>query len=295
MAANKPIYLPSGRLGRTPYLVVPLGMVIAVGLSFFYVIADVYNPITGIITPVLLYYYAWALAHGASFLCELGKCRSKRFAGFVGFLLGLFGFYASWILFLFTLSHKELELSDLALNDLVTQPTMAWAAIKAINQTGWYILAGTAVDWILLWIFWALEPVILLYLVVRMTTKGFGKRVFCEHCDHWCQVHPVRALSIPEKHDQLVKVADGDLDEIQRLSQEANTSPFLRLEAHSCSHCAKTYAIKLKLVISAIGRYGLGYLEKEMTPILLLEKHEYEQVMGERRSDEPNGDGLVSR
>src|SRR6187549_1356813 len=130
------LYQHSGKLGYSPVLLPLAGIPLLLILACIYGYINVYNPIGGYITFLIVLGYAFACGFVVAALLKFGKARSKTFCligGAVGAVLSL---YFAWAFFLYALVHR-FGVADAGIFEILLSPLASWELITEINKTGW--------------------------------------------------------------------------------------------------------------------------------------------------------------
>jgi hypothetical protein len=281
------VYQHSGRLGGGVVAVPVAAVVSAVVLSFAYAYADVYSPIAGYVSVILVLLFGGATGVCISYAARYAKCRNTRFVIGVAVLAGLLAFYTQWVVFLF--AYFQRGGVDVSLTGLFVRPGAVWNLVKLVNENGWYSLrSGGNVTGTVLWVFWAIEFLIIVISIPLLSTYALTDRVFCERCEAWCTRHENHfRLGLGDDTDLLVKINEGDLDAMEKLpTVPAGAAPALRVDLHRCDTCRDTAAMLVKLVTPTREKDGsTKEEERELTPCYLLDAEQRQRI--EALADRP--------
>lgn len=257
-------YRHSGRLGYGIIVIPVVGIVAALLLGVTYAYADVYIPIAGYVSFILTLIFAAAVGYCVSKAAVIGSCRSTGFVHLMGFLVSLLALYTSWVAFTYALISRdapaELEVSAAR---LFMAPAAVWKIVLLVNEAGWYSIRGGTPKGTVLWIFWTIEAVMVIGIVLAMSASGIGGRVFCERCGRWCRtVKDLVRLWVTTDANLLRRITGGDVRALADLPSAPGTlSPYLRVDANRCESCPDTATYQVCLVTHR--RKKDGELEEE--------------------------------
>ena len=250
------LYQHSGKVGFAPVLLPLAGIPLLLILALVYAYINVYNPIGGYITFLIILGYAFACGFVVAALLKFGKCRSKTFC-FIGAGIAAFlSLYFAWAFFLYALAHR-VGFMEVGMLDLLLNPFAVWAVINEINATGWFTIKGATPSGIFLWFLWGIEAVAIFLVVAAVGNGAIEDEMFCEKCNAWCDVSETRHLKIPE---QLASSKASDINALTLRSLEAaensTTRPAIQAELIKCPHCPGSAGWKYKLVSTEIDKDG---------------------------------------
>ncbi|MBN2581111.1 MAG: hypothetical protein JXB10_19165 [Pirellulales bacterium] len=230
------IYTHSGKLGMAPIVWPVIFIPCAVVLSAAYAYLDVYIPLGGYVSFILLAGYVFGLGIVSAFAVKVAKCRSTTAAGFLGFLGGLFALYASWLIFLYALINKFDE-EGIGLVPLLIHPGAMWQTILLINKEGWFSIRGSTPTGAVLGTFWVIEAVAILGGMIFLSGMRIRHEIFCETCSRWLPVFEKRMYKPPtETHaGNFNEVEPAALLRLEEM-QESNF-PAVRCEFLVCNTC----------------------------------------------------------
>ncbi|UCF34805.1 MAG: hypothetical protein JSV78_05760 [Phycisphaerales bacterium] len=279
--ARLEVYSHSGRLGAG-VIVVPLaGIIAAVVLGIAYSYADVYSPVAGYISLVLVFVAAFAVGYVVSFAAFQSKSRNTKFVGLMGFLTGLLTLYTSWATFTFALLQRASdEPLAIGLVDVFASPGMIWAFARAVSAEGWYEIFGGTPQGITLWVIWLIEACVIIVVSTIASRMALSNRVFCEDSGQWCEVLKNRfRLAILEDKETLQRLVEGDLEAMAAFPPvEPSDAPALRVDLHRSDDPQGTKAMQIKLVKLTEEKGKVKEDTDSLTPIYLLSPEQYERV-----------------
>jgi hypothetical protein len=192
----------------------------------------------------------------------------------IGAVIGVVGFYASWVIFLYALLSKA-GLEGLDLVEMALQPAGLWNLILLLNETGWYSIQDITPSGAFLWAFWAIEAVVVIGGVVLMAPLSIEGEVFCEDCSKWAETTGTLSLQLPAESTVLTYLAQGQLEGLDQLPW-TDEFPQIRVELIACESCEKTRAYQISRVSLTTDKEGkTSESALEMTGKLLLKPSEY--------------------
>lgn len=232
------LYQPSGKLGSSPLLLVLLGLPLCLLWSVAYAYADVYIPIGGVFTVVLVGGFTFLLGLTIAQVGKLAKCRNATVLRLMGMGIGTLSLYAAWASFLHALFAQQAgdtpSIVEFALN-----PRLMWEAICAVNETGWYSIKSTTPSGIVLWLFWGVEIVVVIGGSWLFAELAISNELFCETCNRWC---PAGDMTYHEPTAELMSAATDSISPVALLALPplpAKTIPAIRAELLQCPGCKR--------------------------------------------------------
>ena len=272
MLDNPSLYQHSGRLGGGVIVVPVVGILVALVLAIAYAYADVYIPIAGYVSFILVLAFAAGVGFSVSFAAVKSNCRSPGFVRIVGFFIGLWALYAAWAAFIFVLVQRDMgDEIELGVLDLFLRPAAIWNIALDIGETGWYSLGAMTPSGIMLWVLWGIEALVVVGGVTLLATHGISGRVFCEQCGRWCtSKQDLMRLAITEDDALLTRIIGGELEAFAALPVLPPTaSPYLRVDLERCEQCEEMATVQTMLVTHQPKKDG-GFEEQVQT---LTEQH----------------------
>jgi hypothetical protein len=177
-------YQPSGRLGASTFLWVPLlGVPAAAVLGAAYAYAILYIPVAGYVTFLLTGGFGFLLGLAAAAGVKRGKARSPGVAALLGAVVGLAGLWLSWAVWIFAFARRAD--ADVPLLALLLAPGALWQLIREVNAHGAWTIKGATPTGAWLWLFWSVEALIVVGLPVAVCLAQ-ASSPFCERCREWC-------------------------------------------------------------------------------------------------------------
>ena len=243
-------YRLSGAAGGSPFIVPLVGILSSLVMSVAYAYVTVYSPIGGYISILFVLGYGFAVGVLTAMAARLSKCRNPKLAAALGFLVSLFALYSAWVLFVFVVLRRSgLQMGWAFLPDMFISPGATWGFIKALNAEGWFSIAGGTPTGIILWIFWAIEAIIIVLMVTIITHAAIDEEVFCENCRKWTETDPPLRLALPDDEDVIPRLIAGDVGALHELSAaDLGEYPHLVAEVKHCEQCNQTATYQLKFV-----------------------------------------------
>jgi hypothetical protein len=243
-------YVPSGRVGNALVLL-PLVILLAVPiLAAAYAYADVYIPIGGYITLVLVVAFAFAIGWSVSKVGFLAKCRSVAVQRTAGVVAGVTGLYCSWVLFEYALMQRADASLEITPVELFLAPTAVFGIAAEISKEGWFSIFGMTPSGAVLWALWAVEAAIIVGLAYRASTFHFEKRMFCESCEAWCRDElKTNDFALPTS-EVMDRLKDGDAAVLSALlpAPHDRSTRRVRVQVQACPQCDDQAGMVLQTV-----------------------------------------------
>jgi len=253
------LHQPSGSLGSAAFVAPAISIVLAAILAIVYAYVLVYIPIGGYVSLFIVIGYAFALGMSVAWACKLSKCRSPKFVGTLGLIIGLLGFYLSWAAFEYVLFQRWDEAGEASLTALMLSPRAIWGLASAINEEGWYSIRDWTPSGIVLWLFWAIEAVIVVLGSMLIASGSAEDDVFCENCDAWCDREPTKdsnRLQLPDP-TALGRMKAGDINTLSQLAAAVDADQnYLRVRSWACGNCRRTAVIQVEEVTLSVDSKG---------------------------------------
>ena len=244
-------YRHSGRTGYGIIVIPIVGIVVALILGVAYAYAVVYIPIAGYVSFVLTLIFAAAVGYCVSKSAVVALCRSPGFVHLLGFLISVLALYTSWVAFTYALVSRDAEAElEVSAAQWFLTPALVWDIALVINKNGWYSISGGTPKGVVLWIFWAIEAVMVIGIVVAMSGTGISGRVFCERCGRWCRAgKDLMRLWVTTDYDLLGRITGGEVHALADLPiAPATISPYLRVDTNRCESCTDAATFQVCLV-----------------------------------------------
>lgn len=249
IAANNPkLYQHSGKIGFSPLLLIFAGIPLIILLSIIYSYLVLYIPISGYITILLLAGFAFGITMIVSRLAGIGKCRSAIAITIFGALAGFVALYFAWVSFLYALFARFAPAEEVTVAQLILNPFMLYNAVMFVNENGWFSIKGATPTNIVLWIFWAIEAVVIVGAPALFAASSMKNEMFCESCNKWCGATATRFRSLPAAIEAGgVKGVDSvALAALPELPQKS--VPCIQEELLKCPACAKTQGLRFSRI-----------------------------------------------
>jgi hypothetical protein len=210
MENTQPVYRHSGRKGNVILFIIG-GIAIALVTGALYSCLDVWIPLKGKVSALLLLAFACALGFGISAMGKAARCRSVSFLITAGSLFGLLAWYMSWVTFEFVLVRRDdptFGFQDFVL--LFSRPQGVWNVAKSIAATGWYTMSGVATRGSALWIEWGIEFLVVIGFATALAAYAVRESVFCETTGGWCKKWAPIRLALPADEAARQSLLGGD-------------------------------------------------------------------------------------
>jgi len=280
------VHESSGKLGRGPF-VAPLVVIpatLAIALAYGY--ADVYCPIAGIVSILLVGAYVFAIGMVVGVVRSFGKVRSAGFMMSLGLAVGLFALYAAWVAFEVALIGKAADPGEETPSYLMLllRPDLVWKFASMINETGWYTIKSATPSGIVLWGMWGIEAALIVGGTTLMARASLNDEVFCEECDVWCEEDPRKPLlAVPPDLAALQPAIDGDpagVAAFEKLDGVVDGSPtYLSLDLKRCPECKQHATSILRVVTITVDNEGKSTTSKaDLSPRYVVDPATYERL-----------------
>lgn len=250
------LYQHSGKIGYAPILLLVAGIPLLLILALIYAYINVYNPIGGYITFLIILGYSFACGFGIALLLKYGKTRSRMFCLVSGLIGSFLSLYFAWAFFLYALLHR-VGASEVGVLDILLNPFAVWTMITKINETGWFTIKGATPSGIFLWILWGIEAVVILSIVTLLGSVAIDDEMFCEKCGTWCEISETKHLKIPA---ELASSEANDIDPLMlgnlENAESINARPVIQADRLKCKNCVNYSGWKYKVVSTEIDKDG---------------------------------------
>lgn len=235
-------YKPSGKVNPITLLILTVGLLLTLMLSFLYAYLLKSNPF--IYLSILIFAgFIIGLAMITIFTISFGKIRNITGGIMISLLIGLTALYVSWAAIL-----PEIVGDMVNTRQLLTAPDQMWHLINFISRTGWYSIFGMDIHGFLLWLIWGLEALGIILVPIYSGYDRVKNHLFCEHCKKWgveennyiCFYHPDKSVLI----DQLEQ---GDLSFFQQANaiEPPPEKNFFALNIEKCENCKDMFTLAL--------------------------------------------------
>ncbi|MHC4674669.1 MAG: hypothetical protein ACYTF1_19355 [Planctomycetota bacterium] len=275
------VYKHSGKLGSSIIIVPIVSIIAALILSVAYSYANVYSPVAGYLSILLVIFYAFGIGVCISYAALLAKCRNTKFVVFVAFLTSLLAFYTQWVIFIYALLQRSSEPPEASPLAIFLQPGAVWEFARLINKEGWYSLRSFTPAGTILWVFWVIEFLIIVITIPASSVYAIVDRVFCERCMSWCRVRKnMFRLAIAEDEELLNCVSAGDIVAMEKLSAIGHQdAPSFQIDLHQCDTCNDTSTMQIKLITLSEEKDGkVKEQDEDLTPCYILDRQSRQQI-----------------
>jgi hypothetical protein len=248
-------------------------------LAVVYAYALVYVPVVGTFTFAI----AGAFGAGAGWvtgrMLKRGATRNGTVAVVVGAAATAAAWYVCWIAWTYALlqrSDVQVEVSE-----LLTQPSRLWQVVQVINEHGAWSLKGATPTGIVLWIFWAMEA-LLIVGVGALVAHTMTAPPFCETCGEWTQLHIGIAQTARGSDEEVRDMAAADqIARVAAFGRPAQgAKEWLRLDLHSCPRCDQFHVVDVQAVELRTEKNGPKEHAKELVRKLLVGPSEAQELRG---------------
>jgi hypothetical protein len=241
-------YIPSGSLGSSLLFIPLVTLPAIVVLSVVYSYISVYSPIIGVITFLVMLFFAYAVGTTISWAGFKAKCRNPMFLRLAGLAGGLAALFLSWVAFIFALLNRVAESADekVSFLALLLNPLGLWEIILAINESGYYSISSTTPTGIVLWAIWGIEALAIVGITLVTATKSVEDNLFCEPCDQWCAVE---GAVLTDEFEEVHTPERMHFETLLNADPVTNTDlPFVLTQVLACQRCGDTGGLKFGIV-----------------------------------------------
>lgn len=271
-------YEPSGQLGIGLVLIPAVAFPLTLLFALAYAYADVYCPIAGWVTALIVAAYVFALGALVGQVGTWAKVRSEGFMALAGVATGLLGLYAAWAAFEVAVFNRGSTDEKLSYVVVLLSPGGMWGFARAIAQEGWYSIGGATPSGLALWLLWGIEALVIVLGTAAIAGGWHSDHVFCEPCDRWCDdAETTPHLALPEGGVEAIAPAvEGRADGVTVLEGlapiAADAPSLLKVDLKRCPTCEQTFAVRLRLVTNGVDEKGNKRTEtKDLSKRLLVE------------------------
>jgi hypothetical protein len=160
-----------------------VGCVSAIILGAIYAYADFYNPIAGWLTFLITGGSAFAQGAIVGQTLRAGQMRNAALGTLIALVTAVLMLMAAWIFWMHILLNRGG--AHVSIAGLLASPRDTWNAIVAVNALGAWKIKGMAPTGVVLWVIWAIEAGILLYVPIALARSLITGVPFCETCRKW--------------------------------------------------------------------------------------------------------------
>lgn len=224
----------------------PMVGIIAAALSALgYAFVDVHSPVAGYPSVVFVAFLAAGTAFPVAYGAKVLGCRNPTALKIIGVGSGLLAVYLAWAFFAAVLS-AHLAGSDVTVRDLfagIARPDQLIEFVWRLNETGWYSLGPgqEPLAGLILWVFWALEALIVVGTSYVLATRFIVDLAFCETCAVWCEPADRAGVAVPVIPGRMVKSirTEGLAALVEVPAPNTEAKRFLDIELQRCPKCAE--------------------------------------------------------
>ncbi len=260
-------YRHSGRFSPSGLaMTLVLGSLAAILIGFVYAYIDLYNPIASWITFLITGGTGFALGLVLSKLIKAGRIRNVKLALAIGvFCTGLM-FLTAWEVWLYAFLRRADV--DVTLWDIISSPAATWNVLLAINENGaWSLKGSSPVTGIFLWLLWAVEAAILIWIPLKLTKTAVTELPFCERCNKWCTARELIRFNtgdVPKIRSQLEAKDFNSLAALGKAKDAFGSS--WRAYFQGCADCDTTQTLCIDQMV--ITRNKEGKAQVKLTPVV---------------------------
>ena len=265
-------YRHSGTVGLLgPLTMIGLGVLGAVLLGGLYGYVTYYMPLIYFnVVATFMFGVLMGLVVGIG--ARLGKVRSQFYAGWIGFLLGFFALYCSWISWIHAMTDQSVVIFELG--ELID-------VASVIMETGAWSVFGLVPTGFSLGIVWLIEALVIVGGSAIFAPRSIQKTPYCEACGRWVEVCKsiCPLTNVPRhKRDKLRdSVERGDfamLDALELVPKDKKMFSELRLTA--CFGCHGLHTMTFASIFETDGRSERS--EEKIVDNLIVDQSTYDHL-----------------
>jgi hypothetical protein len=214
-------------------------------------------------------------------LAGVAKCRNPNPVYASALLCGLVLFYVSWASFesMFLGRGAGGMTNVLA---IAWAPGTMWTIANKVASSGWFNVFGSQISGLLLWVFWAVEALVLIVCPMVLAGSLFSRRVFCEGCGIWVPYRKgFQRISANRKTEEMA--CNCDLAQLAEAPLEIGVSrlgEYLRVDHSLCEACQNTGTCSVVKVSVTRDDDGKERLSEENISALMILTPEKAQQLG---------------
>lgn len=226
---NDLYYKPSG--------IVPIGgiilafvisIAISIGLTIAYIALQWFIPFI-YFNFFITFGLGFFIPYGVNLGLGLGKVRNTKIATILAIFCALFVFYAQWALFISLMYNASGSMgggtwvrSSFNLDGFIyafSHPAILFRAMLELNEVGTISVKHNTISGVFLWIIWALEAILIIFIPMLMASSGKVSKPFSEQNNKWMKKRDL---------DGKIKFVDNK----EELERELSSGNFKPLKEH---------------------------------------------------------------
>lgn len=282
MADDKAFYAHSGKVSAQVIFGFPLVMLIVVILSFIYSYAILYLPFVGYLSLILTVIFSVGIGYASAVILQFFKTRNAIFALIFGFFIGIFALYSAWVAFEYVLFGNFFE-EEVHLSRLASHPLGVWEGAKIIAERGWYQIGNIRPKGTTLWVLWAIEAFLIIFLITYMCYVFIHDAIFCESCQGWTQDHEdTLTFRNGNEKDLVSKIVAQDLSFLDEISEVRHDDiEYYRIDFSMCCSCKELYTLSLIKINRSWKKDGKERIkEKALLENLFISEDTFDKLTG---------------
>jgi hypothetical protein len=262
-------YAHSGKLGSLPMLFAIAGIPTILIMSVIYAYLDVYIPIGGYVTLLLVIGFAAGIGMAIAVIGKMSKCRNQAAMVLFGAIGGLIAIWASWTVFVYALVAKEPG-SSVTLSFFLFHPGNTWEMIERINEHGWFTIRKMTPSGAGLWMLWAIEAGAIILGSVHLAKSAIVNEMFCEKCTTWCQGVETKYLQITDeqKGKKVGRIDAAGLLYLQPIP--AKIFPCIQADLLQCPQCKTSIGLRYSRLTETVDKKGERSQKAEVVPGIVI-------------------------
>ncbi len=236
------VYQHSGKINLTGLILpVLVGVIGALVLGAIYGYAIFYIPFIYLNFFIVLG-YGLSLGYIIGKASEWGLLRNLKLVYLLGFLLGVFAEYTGWVAWIYASTEQQI---------LLLNPFEIWALLKFAALKGVWSIFGWTPTGFFLYLFWAIEAVMIVGACTMMAGSNLSSTAYCEDCKKWLKdkttIKPLTPLTEPD--NTLSEIQQGSFGSLFALKKIGVLLPFYtRLELTECPGCRQLHLLTVDSV-----------------------------------------------
>lgn len=213
----------------------------ALGVVYGYI--ELYIPIVGYVTILLVGGFAWLIGGLCGKMFTWAHVRNTALAAASAVLVSAFGLYTAWVAFLYgaiARQHMHPLLSRLV------QPSVLYRIISSLAQHSQSR-----------WLFWLVELVVVIGYAVLVTVRATAQAPYCSTCHAWCSRTASAALATGNQARLKQAMERQDYTYLADLGPpKPDAAKFNFLQVYTCPVCKQTNTLNISQIHRVRNRRG---------------------------------------
>lgn len=239
-------YRPGGACDPARFAAaLPVVLAIVAVLAFVYAVVEVYIPIVGYVTAVLVVGFAYLIGRVVAEAFVRAHVRGKPLATATAVLVPAFALYCAWVVFIIVGMMRQgpvnAPLPQLFLHPIVIGRIIADMARRDPGQV----------------IFWVAEAAVVVGFAAVVALRPVRSVPYCETCRAWCRQTGSTALARADENTLKGKMERGDFAHLADIGPARTDTPcFTQLNVYTCPICRQLNTLNAALVTRTRNRRG---------------------------------------